>query len=499
LRQLGLAGLVAALPRVASANAAPVPETPTPFGFDQVRARAEALAGRAYTSPRVNLPQPLAGQDVNIRFRGAHGLWRDDAHPFRVALAHLGGPQRWPVQLNVIEDGIVLRLPYRPDMFDFGEIQLARDLDPGFGFAGIMLHHSDADPRDFPEVAAFEGSSRFRLIGHDQEYGASARALAINIATPDGEELPRFREFWLERPQAGAEAVMLYALLDSPSLTGAYRFVVRPGLVTVAEITATLFTRAAVRKLGIAPLSAMFLYDQIETDRFDDIRPEVHDADGLLMHNGQGLWIWRTLINHGSLQVSAFVDDGSKGFGLFQRDRAFAHYQDLSVRFDRKPSLWVEPIGSWGPGWVELVEIPSDRDQYENVVAYWVDDKPVSAGAQVELAYRLHAQGPEPRRPPLGRVEDVWVGAGSEPGARRFVVDFAGGPLTALGVPPEPVFTVRRGRLGEVGIKANQPINGWRASLELHPEGEESCEISGYLQQGAERVTETWVYRWTGQ
>lgn len=499
IEHLGIAGLAGWLSRPAFANTAEDSNAPAPFGFDQVRARAEALARKAYAPPRVNLPQLLDGDNVDIRFRAAHGLWRDDAHPFRVALAHLGGTQRWPVRINMIEGGTVTRLRYRPEMFDFGDLTLAREPGRDFGFAGIMLHHSDADPRDFPEIAAFEGSSRFRLIGHSQEYGASARALAINIATPNGEELPRFREFWLERPEPGAEAATLYALLDSPSLTGAYRFVVRPGLVTVTEITMTLFARSAVRKLGIAPLSAMFLYGPIEADRFDDFRPEVHDADGLLMRNGQGLWIWRSLINHQALQVSAFVDDGSKGYGLFQRDRAFADYQDLSVRFDRKPSLWVEPIGDWGPGWVELVEIPSNRDRHENVIAYWVSDQPVEAGERLDLAYRLHAQGSEPRRPPLGRVEEVWIGAGRGPDVRRFVIDFAGGRLNALEQPPEPVFTARRGRIGTVEIKANQPIKGWRVSLELHPEGEESCEISGYLREASERLTETWVYRWTGQ
>lgn len=500
LGQVGAVGLACGLPRLTRADTPPGDGAPVPFGFEQVRALAEALAANDYSPPQLNLPEALEGNDTRIRFKSAHGLWRDDAHPFRVALAHLGGTQRWPVQLNMIEGDTVLRLSYRSEMFELGEDLVEAELGADFGFAGIMIHHSDADPRDFPEIAAFEGSSRFRLIGHRQEYGISARALAINVATPDGEELPRFREFWLERPVAGAEAVTVYALLDSPSLTGAYRFEVRPGLITVAEITATLFVRSAIRKLGIAPLSAMFLYSQIESDRFDDVRPEVHDADGLLMHNGQELWLWRSLANHTSLQVSAFVDDGSRGFGLFQRDRVFADYQDLSVRFEQKPSLWVEPIGDWGPGAVELVEIPSDRDRHENVMAYWVSNTPVEAGARIDLAYRLHAQGPEPRRPPLGRVENVWIGAGREPDARLFVIDFAGGSLDPFGeAPPAPVFTTRRGRLGEVSVKANQPIKGWRVSLELHPEGEDSCEISGFLQRGTDRLTETWVYRWTGQ
>lgn len=495
LGSLGSAGLLLGWPKGLAA------QTPAEtFGFEDVRALAEERASRDYAPPQLSLPDALQRSAAGVRFKSVHGLWRNDDHPFRIALAHLGGNQRWPVIINVIDEGNVLRIPYRAEMFD-SEAEGALDgLGPDFGFAGFRLHHSDADPLDFPEIGAFEGSSRFRLIGHGQAYGVSARALGINIATSNGEEVPRFTEFWLQRPAPDAEEVTFYGLLDSPSLTGAYRFVVRPGLVTVVEIGATLFARSAIEKLGIAPLSAMYLYGPPERRRFDDFRPAVHGSQGLLMNNGQGNWLWRPLANHETLQVSTFVDDGSQGYGLFQRDRAFSSYQDLSTRFDRMPSVWIEPIGAWGPGWVELVEIPSDRDRHENVVAYWVGGSPVAAGARVDVAYRLHAQGAEPRRPPLGRVEGFWIGRGREPESRRFVLDFVGGRLGALGAgsPPEPVFSTRRGRLGPIVVTYNNVTNGWRVSLDLHPEGEESCEPSGFLQYGGEPVTETWVYRWTG-
>ncbi len=128
----------------------------------------------------------------------------------------------------------------------------------------------------------FLGASYFRVLGRGQSYGASARGLAINVATTGGEEFPYFSDFWLVRPLPQQRTLTIFALLDSPSLTGAYRFEIRPGATTDVEVTATLYARKNVEKLGVAPLTSMFLFGEEHRRQFDDYRPEVHDSDGLL-------------------------------------------------------------------------------------------------------------------------------------------------------------------------------------------------------------------------
>ena len=106
---------------------------------------------------------------------------------------------------------------------------------------------------------------------------------------------------------------------------------------------------------------------RIDRRGVDDARPAVHKSSGVQMHNGYDEWIWRPLQNPETLQISAFLDKDPKGFGLLQRERDFAAFQDDEQRFERRPSLWIEPIGEWGQGAVQLIEIPSEcRDQRQH-------------------------------------------------------------------------------------------------------------------------------------
>lgn len=473
------------------------------FGFEQVRARAQELAQSPHVAPEAGVPEALRAlrehEYRQIRFRGDQALWHGEKQPFRVAFSHLGWLYQRPVAVNVAEGGDLFSVPYRANMFDFGEDGYAGDLPDGLGFAGFRVHHSLGDPNHYPEIASFDGSSRFRIIGHDQVYGAAARALAIDTATSNGEEIPQFKEFWLKRPTQDAAEMTVYALLDSPGISAAYQFVLKPGPVAVLEVTAALFPRRAIEKLGIAPLSSMFLFGETGSRVFDDYRPEVHDSDGLLMHSGRGEWLWRPLANHSSLQISAFLDENPRGFGLFQRDRDFENYQDLAARYERRPSLWVEPVGDWGPGWIELVEIPSDHETNNNIIAFWVRKAPVEAGKPLEVAYRMHAQLDQPRRPQLGRAVATRVGPGAGPDARRFVIDFAGGPLAGLGrdAKIEAMVEARSGETGSPRVEFNPETGGWRATFDLFPNGEELCEMSCALHRGEETMTESWSYRWT--
>lgn len=473
------------------------------FDFAQVRAKAEQLSKAAYAAPQAPVPEALRALKERgyrqIRFRGDQALWHAEEQPFRIVFSHLGWLYQHPVAVNLVDGAEVLTVPYRQDMFDFGEDGFAKDLPDDLGFAGFRVHHSLADPAHYPEIASFDGSSRFRFVGHGQVYGAAARALAIDTATSNGEEIPQFREFWLKRPTPDAAEMTIYAILDSPGLSAAYQFVFRPGAVATMDVRAVLFPRRTIEKLGIAPLSSMFLFGEGGRRGFDDYRPEVHDSDGLLIYNGRGEWLWRPLANHPSLQISAFLDENPRGFGLLQRDRDPQDYQDLGAEYERRPSLWVEPIGDWGPGWVELVEIPSDRETNNNIIAFWVRKGGVEAGTSIEVGYRIHAQLDQPPRPPLGRAVATRIGAGSAPDSRRFVVDFSGGPLADLGreVTLDAVLKAHAGEVGKPQLAFNPGTGGRRVMFDLFPNGEELCEMSCSLRRGEETMTETWLYRWT--
>ena len=382
------------------------------------------------------------------------------SHRFR----HLGSYYQKPIKINVVDQHGVSEVAYRKDLFDYGIEGLAEDLPTDLGFAGLTLHYAADGPAHFPEIATFHGASYFRLLGRDQQYGLSARGLAIDTALPKGEEFPLFREFWLYKPEPGADEIRILALLDSPSITGAYEFILHPSVVTVADVRSSLFPRRSVEKLGVAPLTSMFMFGENRGRQFDDFRPELHDSDGLLINNGSGEWLWRPLANHKSLQVSAFLDENPRGFGLFQRDLNFEHYQDLDERYHKRPSTWVEPTSPWGPGHVELIEIPSDHPDNDNVVAFWVPDSPVEAGRPIDLSYRLHSQLDQPRRPPLGRVESTRIGPAKSGGGRRFVVDFKGGRLDEIAPDADLKATVKahQGELGPVTLRHNRELGGWR-------------------------------------
>ena len=473
------------------------------FEFDTVRRIAEELARQPYQPDEMVVPERLRTLNVpdyqQITYRDEAALWRDDDSRFRIVFRHLGSYYQKPIKVNVIDDHGIVEVGFSKDLFHYGIDGLADELPAELGFAGLTLHYAADGPAHFPEIGTFHGASYFRLLGRDQQYGLSARGLAIDTALPKGEEFPMFREFWLQKPGPGADEIRIFALLDSPGITGAYEFVIHPSVVTVADVRSVLFPRNPIAKLGIAPLTSMFMFGENQGRRFDDFRPELHDSDGLLINNGSGEWIWRPLANHSTLQISAFLDENPRGFGLFQRDLDFENYQDLDERYQKRPSTWVEPTSPWGPGHVELIEIPSDHPDNDNVVAFWVPDAPVEAGRAIDLSYRLHWQLDQPRRPPLGRVESTRIGPARDGDGRRFVVDFVGGRLEELAPDAALIAKIKthQGELGPVTLRHNRELGGWRLAFDLHPQGEPLCEMRAILSLNDEDVTEIWTYRWT--
>ena len=394
-------------------------------------------------------------------------------------------------------------------MFEYGQTDLKDQLPNALGFAGFRVHYPLHRPAYADEVAVFLGASYFRMVGRNQGYGISARGLAVNTALPEGEEFPAFREFWLVRPAPKATSLTIYALLDSQSVSGAYRFQLVPGTETVLEVEATLFARAAVKRLGIAPLTSMFFTGENQIRALDDYRPEVHDSDGLLMHTGKGEWIWRPLSNPRELRVSSFLDENPAGFGLLQRDRKFEHYLDLESHFERRPSYWVEPRGApWGKGAVHLVEIPVREEIHDNIVAFWVSDQPLNVGESRTFAYRLRASlaAPLPREP-LGSVARTRSGWGAVSGMkdqpphslRRFVVDFTGGKLPVLSA-TQPVMadlSVSAGVVSDLVTQRLPDSAGWRASFLLDPDGTSASDLRLYLTSRGKRLTEIWNFVWS--
>ncbi|SJN14026.1 Glucans biosynthesis protein G precursor [Halomonas citrativorans] len=476
--------------------------------FNAVIEQAKQLAEQAYQAPEESLPSALKEIDYDtyrqIRFSPDQAYWRDES-PFNLQLFHSGFIFQTPITLNIIEGDDVTPLPFSSDDFQYddnAEALLEQDLT-GSGHAGFRLHYPLNNDDYADEFAVFLGASYFRLVGQDQTYGLSTRGLAIDTASSEKEEFPAFREFWLYKPGEDADEITLLALLDSPSLSGAYRITLRPGEQTNAKVEAELFARHDVAKLGIAPLTSMYTFGESSHERFDDFRPQVHDSDGLLIHTGADEWIWRPLSNPQETHISSFVDNAPHGFGLMQRERDFSRYLDMEAHYHQRPSQWVAPIDAWGAGHVELVEIPTPDETHDNIVAYWVDDEPLNAGDSRHLHYHTHtlndAQDHDVGRVIRTRHGKATIEGSASEGAtleRQFVVDFQGGALDDI-APDQPVkldISTQTGNVTQPHVMS-LPDNMWRASFRVPPTTEPS-DIRLRLMLNNQPISETWNYVW---
>ncbi len=481
----------------------PLPSIPQTFDFSVVEAKAKELAGRAYQRDDADMPESLLGlsydQYRDIRYKTERSIWRDEGLPFQIQAFHRGFMFKDRVFINVLENGSSTRIGYSPDLFDYGKNAFQTPLPEDLGFAGLRFHYPLKRDETYDELAVFLGASYFRAVGLGQVYGLSARGLAIDTGLAKAEEFPIFREFWVEKPALDANSLTVYALLDSPSVAGAYRFVIRPGLDLGIDVYSHLYFRQSVERLGIAPLTSMFLHGE-NTDRFiDDFRPEVHDSDGLLIGKSTGEWMWRPLNNPRQLRISVFKDSKPSGFGLMARDRNFDHYQDLEAEYHRRPSLWVEPLGDWGAGGVYLIEIPSDAEKYDNIVAFWVPDRPAGEGVDMRFDYRLHFTADEFTAPGGGKVVATRVGAvDGKSGRRQFVVDFTSPTLRLMSPKAKVDAEVSAaGTVSNVVVHKNEGNGTWRLSFELEPEkGKNPTEMRAILRSGRDILTESWVYQW---
>ncbi|MDM0030869.1 glucan biosynthesis protein D [Variovorax sp. J22P271] len=491
---------------------------PSPFSFERLVALSKSLAAK----PRVadaSLPAEVLQRidydaQGKIRFDTRNALFRDGPGAFPVTFFHLGRLAPVPVHVYLLEDargdGFAREILYDPALFTMPADSPARQLPAGAGFAGFRLQESRLGnqagrPWQDNDWVAFQGASYFRAIGELYQYGLSARGIALDAAVPDRpEEFPDFTRFYFEPPAPGSNAMTVYALLEGPSITGAYKFVMQRGKGVLMDIECRLFLRRDVARFGLAPLTSMYWYSETVKPTGIDWRPEVHDSDGLAMWNGAGERIWRPLNNPSQTRATTFTDNNPKGFGLLQRDRSFDHYQD-GVYYEKRPSLWVEPIGAWGEGEIQLIEIATDDEIHDNVLACWVPKAPASAGSSVTLKYRLHWSAEEPFPSPLARCVATRMGRGGQPGrprpagVRKFMVEFAGKPLESLasGVKPELVLTAARGKFSYVFAEAvpNGVPGHWRAQFDFTPEGGEAVDMRLFLKNGQQTLSETWLYQ----
>ena len=472
----------------------------------------QQLSKEDYKAPTSSLPDVVASlsydQHRAIRYRPEQALWRTEPGEFHLQAFYPGWVFKDTTKIFIGTGGV-----YRQHVFEAEDFEYRPPLDPSNfqslklgGVAGFRIHSPLQRPDYFDELVTFLGASYFRALGTGTRYGLSARGLAINTATSETEEFPSFSAFYIDQPQPSDNSIRIMAELHSPSLTGAYLFVITPGENTMIETTCRLYPRSDITRLGIAPLTSMYTFGENDHSEHEDFRPEVHDSDGLCVIRANGEALWRPLKNPQTLALSYFQETNPRGFGLMQRDRDFSHYQDTEARYDLRPSLMIETIGDWGNGVVELVEIPTDSEANDNIVAFWVPEERATAGKAMEFRYRMN-WGLSTEEPTLmARVSGTYVGVGGNaaeakdnPTSRRFAINFAGGSIRNLpdDAKLEPLIDIpSNARLLDSSL-SRLPDGGWRISLEIEREDTQPVELRMKLSMMQRIVSETWLYQWT--
>ena len=509
-------GVLALATAVASAGAAPRSRKPAPpeaanppvaeaspsypFSFETLLAQAQHLSEKPYTPQRSTLPAGLdklsPEQYRSMHFNSDAGIWRADDVPFRLEPLRIAyNLQSVAVTVSTVDKGEARDLIATPSMYQSSASLPPLGKELSLPLSGFRIRSQINAKKLWDEFLVFQGASYFRAVAQHLLYGLSARGLAINTAEPSGEEFPVFSHFWVERPSPKAESLVIYALLESDSATGAYRFTVQPGLNTTMNVEMTVFPRNDMRVVGIAPLTSMFLFDETNRGRLDDYRPEVHDSDGLLITSQTGERIFRQLANPITLQVSTFTTQPPQGFGLVQRSRQQSDFQDFENQYERRPSAWIEPKGDWGPGGVELVEIPSGRESNDNIVAFWRPAQGLKAGIPAHYEYRITWLA-EPTLPKgIGKVIATRSGASLDGKHRVFVLDFVGAGEKIDGMHLD--LAASSGRISNATLVSNGTLHGLRASFEVDPGNVNLMELRLRIMHGNQPVTETWLYRWT--
>jgi periplasmic glucans biosynthesis protein len=494
---LSLLGAAGRAGRAVAADAGP-----TPFDDSTVRDIAARMAKSSYSAPSQKLPDAISNmnfdQFAGVAFKPDQALWHGQNLAFDIEFFPRGYLYKPRIDMYEVVDGKAAPVPYNPDMFTYANPELR--VTDNLGFAGLRIRNAINTPGVMEECAVFLGASYFRAVAKGQNYGLSARGFANGTGDPKGEEFATFRAYWIERPNPGVDSMVLHALLDSPSVVGAFRFTIRPGTTTVFDVQSQFFPRTTITQGGVAALTGMFYFDTNDRNRVDDWRPAAHDSEALQLWTGEGQQLWRPLANPVDLQFSAFADTSPHGFGLMQRKRSFVDYEDLALNYEKRPSLWIEPIGDWGEGAVDLVEIPTPNEVNDNIVSFWRPKAPLQAGKEYTFTYRMYWGWDNPWPTQQARIVATRVGSVvDQPTERFFVIDFAGAPFDHLA--PDAKFHLLPqssvGTIKNVVVEPNPDIHGWRTTFEFDPAGAKSAELQCQLANDQGPVSEKWMYRWT--
>ena len=474
--------------------------------FEQVKAKARELAAKPMREDRLDIAQKLKeityDQMRDIRFDPRQAVWRRERLPFQLQFFHPGGPQQSQVDINLVDGEAVSELPFSRDFFDYGTNKFNWFDMRALKFSGFRIHYPLNRSDILDELIVFQGATYFRSLAPGQIYGLSARALAVNCGGPGTEEFPRFRTFWIHRPDKEGKKVLVLGLFEGPSVAGAASFTITPGAPnapTLVDARIAIFARADLPRFGIAPLTSMYWFGKNTARKFNDFRPEIHDSDGLLFQSSSGEWNWRPLENDGRLRMSLFHDKQPKGFGLLQRERNFAGYEDLEALYQRRPSAWVRPTSDWGEGSIKLVEIETENEFMDNIVAFWEPAGGLKAGGTAEFAYQLAWFGDDQNLPPLGRCLATRTGWGGQPRAKKFVLDFTWPTLArdAEGGKIEPFVHADHGTINGLSSEFNPYAKTWRLAFNVAAADKaESVELRAALKVAGQPQTETWTYLW---
>ncbi|MBL8012490.1 MAG: glucan biosynthesis protein G [Candidatus Omnitrophica bacterium] len=482
------------------------------FQFQDVISQAQQLSKQSFVDVSdQNVPDFLKkiGYDQwrDIRFKPSQAFWGDNQIPFSVQFFHQGFLYKQPIIVHYMDESGVHKFIFSPNLFEYGKSDFGASVPTDLNFSGFRIHFPINKPDYQDEIAVFLGASYFRAVAKDQVYGLSARGLSVDMLADSGEEFPFFKEFWIIKPQRKSQKIIVYALLDSPRITGAYQFAIVPGQETMMQVDSVLFPRKKIEKLGIAPMTTMFFYGESPSAHGGkDFRQEVHDSDGLAIVSASGEKIWRPLTNPERLTINTFSVGMPKAFGLLQRDRNFDHYQDLEAHYQRRPSLWILPKGDWGQGHVELVQIPTGSEYNENINAFWVPEKPLEPGERSEFSYTMKWSSQEFEPVSQGYVANSWV-LRQENERVRFVIDFYGPQLESIVSGHEltaDISVAKDYKLLDHQVIKNDTTGGWRLVFQIEPNKDAplkdilpnrtAVDLRAFLKYQQERVTETWDF-----
>lgn len=479
------------------ANNDQAPKQNKHFAHDSVIELAQQLSLKPFKEAK-KAPQALSDLDYatysQINYQEDAAIWGGTPTKFSVQLFAPGFLYKNLVDIDVIENGKSIPIALTDTSFSVPNDAIDKLLTQVGQYAGVRLHYPINDDEAKDEFIMFQGASYFRTLSKGQIYGLSNRGLALNVAQPKGEEYPMFKRFWVERPSKYQTAIVVHALLDSQSVTGAYRFGIYPGAPTYIEVNATLFPRTDILHAGLAPLTSMFLYGGLDAADKQDYRPAVHNSEGLQIDRGNGERLWRPLNNPQKLQLSAFGDEDIKGFGLIQRHRNFSYYQDLDANYDKRPSAWIEPLNDWGKGQVVLIEIPSNAETNDNIVAYWEPQGGLKKDQAYTFSYRISSPNDSPQAESKARIVRHVQGTKPKEG-KQVVIDYSN-------VKPQDIenividASISKGNIINRRIIANPDIKGARVFLTFNPDGANVAELRVQLRKADKPVAATWLYRW---